>query len=400
MSVGRIRLTERVDMSKEEIGSHLILGIETSCDETAAAVVENGVTIVSSVVASQIDLHAAYGGVVPEIASREHVKSILPVIDRALKDADKTLDDITAVAVTYGPGLVGALLVGVSAAKGLAAAAGLPLIPVNHLEGHIAASYLTDKTLVPPFLCLIVSGGHATLVEVPSYTRYRTLAQTRDDAPGEAFDKIARSIGLGYPGGPLIERASSGGRCDVFYLPVTHFPDSYDFSFSGVKTAAINAFRKIEREAERESAPWPSSCSQADFAATFQAAIVQALTAHTAAALDDTGHKTLALGGGVSANRKLRESMRAMASSRGVRLIIPPPAYCTDNAAMIASAGYFAWRAGRRAALDLNAVPMAELDEIAGQEEEISVERESVDLHKQAPDWRVGQEVAERGERE
>ncbi len=346
---------------------HLILGIETSCDETAAAVVENGVTILSSVVASQIDLHAEYGGVVPEIASREHVKSILPVIDRALNDANVELDDLTAIAVTYGPGLVGALLVGVSAAKGLAAATGLPLIPVNHLEGHIAASYLTDRSLEPPFLCLIVSGGHASLVEVLGYTRYRTLARTRDDAPGEAFDKIARSIGLGYPGGPLIERASAGGRPDAFYLPVTHFPDSYDFSFSGVKTAAINAYRKLEREASREGRSWPSSCSEADFAATFQSSIVEALVTHTKTALFDTGYKTLALGGGVSANKKLREAMAEMTTNTGVRLIVPPPVCCTDNAAMIASAGYYAWKEGRRAALDLNAVPMAELDDIIGQ---------------------------------
>lgn len=354
-------------MRKEDDNRHLILGIETSCDETAAAIVENGEKIVSSVVASQINLHAEYGGVVPEIASREHVKSILPVIDRALKDADKSLNDLTAIAVTYGPGLVGALLVGVAAAKGLAAASGLPLIPINHLEGHIAASYLADQSLKPPFLCLIVSGGHSTLVEVLDYTRYNVLARTRDDAPGEAFDKIARTIGLGYPGGPLIERASVGGRCDAFYLPVTHFPDSYDFSFSGVKTAAINAYRKIEREANREGVKWPSLCSKADFAATFQASIVEALTKHTASALDDKGYQTLVLGGGVSANKKLRESMEEMTASRGVRLIVPPPVYCTDNAAMIASAGFFAWRSGRRASLDLNAVPMAELDDIAGQ---------------------------------
>ncbi len=346
---------------------YLILGIETSCDETAAAVVANGVTILSNVIASQIDLHAAYGGVVPEIASREHVKSILPVIDRALSDAKVDLDDLTAIAVTYGPGLVGALLVGVSAAKGLVAATGLPLIPVNHLEGHIAASYLVDRSLEPPFLCLIVSGGHASLVEVLKHTQYRTLARTRDDAPGEAFDKIARSIGLGYPGGPLIERASEGGRSDAFHLPVTHFPDSYDFSFSGVKTAAINVYRKFEREADREGRRWPSACSEADFAATFQASIVEALVTHTQTALIDTGYKTLVLGGGVSANRKLRESMEEMATSAGVRLIVPPPVYCTDNAAMIAAAGYYAWRDGRRAALDLNAVPMAELDDIIGQ---------------------------------
>lgn len=348
-----------------DINRQLILGIETSCDETAAAIVAGGRIILSSVVASQIDLHAEYGGVVPEIASREHVKSILPVIDRALKDADKALGDLDAIAVTYGPGLVGALLVGVSAAKGLAAATGLPLVPLHHLEGHIASAYLADQTLEPPFLCLIVSGGHATLAEVSDYTTFRVLGRTRDDAPGEAFDKIARTIGLGYPGGPLIEQAAQGGNREAFPLPMTRFPDSFDFSFSGVKTAAINQYRKLMQQADREGSKWPTCCSEKDFAATFQEAIVRTLVSHTADALKDTGYRSLVLGGGVSANQRLREAMSVMAEEQGIRLTVPSLVHCTDNAAMIGAAGYYAWKSGRRAGLDLNADPMAELDELA-----------------------------------
>lgn len=342
----------------------LILGIETSCDETAASIVEDGRHILSSVVASQIDIHSEFGGVVPEIASREHVNHMLPVIDRALKEANKTLSDLEGIAVTYGPGLVGALLVGVAAAKGLSHATGLPLIPVHHLEGHIASAYLADEALKPPFLCLIVSGGHATLAEVKDYTLFEVLARTRDDAPGEAFDKIARVIGLGYPGGPLIEKASEGGRRDAFFLPITDFLDSFDFSFSGVKTAAINQYRKIEHEAQQEGKDWPSSVGLSDFAATFQETIVQTLASHTKRALKETDYRQLVIAGGVSANKRLRELMSEMTKEIGVRLTIPALSFCTDNAAMIASAGYYAWRSGRRASLDLNAVPMAELDDV------------------------------------
>ncbi|NLA96361.1 MAG: tRNA (adenosine(37)-N6)-threonylcarbamoyltransferase complex transferase subunit TsaD, partial [Clostridiaceae bacterium] len=339
-----------------------ILGIETSCDETAASVVTDGRLIESSIVASQVDLHAEYGGVVPEIASREHVKTILPVVDRALKSAGAGLEDMDAIAVTYGPGLVGALLVGVAAAKGLASATGLALVPVHHLEGHIASAYLADPSLQPPFLCLIVSGGHATLVEVDDYTVFHVLGRTRDDAPGEAFDKIARTIGLGYPGGPLIEQAAAGGDREAFSLPVTHFPDSFDFSFSGVKTAAINRHHQLMQEAEKEGTAWPSSCSLNDFAATFQETVVQTLVSHTKKALV-TGHfRSLVMAGGVSANKELREAMAAMADGLGVRLTIPALSFCTDNAAMIASAGFYAWRSGRRAGADLNAYPMADLE--------------------------------------
>ncbi len=302
----------------------------------------------------------------PEIASREHVKMILPVLDRALKEAGKDLGDLTAIAVTFGPGLVGALLVGVAAAKGLAAATGLPLIPVHHLEGHIASAYLADPDLEPPFLCLLVSGGHASLAEVLDYTHFKVLGRTRDDAPGEAFDKIARVIGLGYPGGPLMEEAARGGDPQALDLPMTRFEGSFDFSFSGVKTAALNQYRKLERQAEVEGRDWPQACGLKDFAASFQETVVRTLVDHTEEALEATGHKRLVVAGGVSANKRLRESMGALAERRGLALTIPSLAYCTDNAAMIGAAGYYAWRAGRRAGLDLNARPMAELDEIDG----------------------------------
>lgn len=349
---------------KEKEGK-LILGIETSCDETAASVVAGGRQVRSSIVASQMDLHAVYGGVVPEIASREHVKAVLPVIDQALVSAGVGLQDLDAIAVTYGPGLVGALLVGLAAAKGLASAVRLPLVPVHHLEGHIASAYLADPSLQPPFLCLIVSGGHATLVDVAGYTVFQVLGRTRDDAPGEALDKIARTLGLGYPGGPLIEKLAAGGRRDAFPLPMTRFPDSFDFSFSGVKTAAINHYRKLMREAEKEEKSWPASCSLHDFAATFQETIVQTLVSHTKDALLAGGRQSLVVAGGVSANTRLRETMDDMAQGLGVRLTIPQLSFCTDNAAMVASAGFYAWRSGRRAQASFNADPMAELEEVS-----------------------------------
>ncbi|NMA18534.1 MAG: tRNA (adenosine(37)-N6)-threonylcarbamoyltransferase complex transferase subunit TsaD [Clostridiaceae bacterium] len=342
-----------------------ILGIETSCDETAAAVVVDGARVLSNVVASQIDLHRVYGGVVPEIASREHVKAILPVIDRALHQAEMTLADLDGIAVTFGPGLIGALLVGVAAAKGFTAVTGLPLIPIHHIEGHVASAYLANPALRPPFLALIVSGGHASIIEVRDWAMpFREIARTRDDAPGEAFDKIARVLGLSYPGGPAIEKAAQGGRDDALHFPEASFEDSFDFSFSGVKTAAINAYRRIERQAEREGRAWPRDLTLQDFAASFQKAIVNTLVSHTERALDATGYKTLVIGGGVSANRCLRDNIEEMAKERVIALTIPPLTYCTDNAAMIASAGYFAWRAGRRAGSDLDATAMANLEDI------------------------------------
>lgn len=342
-----------------------ILGIETSCDETAAAVVVDGKCVLSNVVASQINLHKVYGGVVPEIASREHVKSILPVIDRALCQAEMTLADLDGIAVTFGPGLIGALLVGVAAAKGLTAMTGLPLIPVHHIEGHVASAYLANPSLRPPFLALIVSGGHASIIDVrDDVSPFREIARTRDDAPGEAFDKIARVLGLSYPGGPAIEKAALGGRDDAFEFPEASFADSFDFSFSGVKTAAINTYRRLEHQASREGREWPEDISLHDFAASFQKAIVNALVRHTEYALDSTGYSSLVIGGGVSANRRLRDNMQDMAERKGIELTIPPLAYCTDNAAMIASAGYFAWRSGRRAGADLDATAMARLEDV------------------------------------
>lgn len=339
-----------------------ILGIETSCDETAAAVVQNGREIISNVVASQIDIHALYGGVVPEIASREHIKAIVPVTTSALREAGIGADDLSAVAVTHGPGLIGALLVGVSFAKALAASASLPLVPIHHLEGHIASCYLADRTLEPPFLCLVVSGGHAHLVAVRDYTNFEVLGRTRDDAPGEAFDKVARVLGLGYPGGPLIDRAAQGADDHAFELPVSRFEDSFDFSFSGLKTAAIQQYERFEREAKKKACDWTELCRLEDFAATFQAAVVRALTSHLEAACLEGGFDTVALAGGVSANSSLRNAVDKLGETHGLKVVVPDLSLCTDNAAMIASAGYYAFRDGRRADPTLNAYSILELD--------------------------------------
>jgi len=341
--------------------SELILGIESSCDETAAAVVADGRTILSNVIATQADFHQQFGGVVPEIASRMHVEAILPVIDQALTEAGIKLADLTAIAVTHGPGLVGALLVGLSAAKGLAMAAGKPLVGVHHIIGHIAANYLTDPNLEPPFICLIASGGHSHLVLVEDYQRYQILGRTRDDAAGEAFDKIARAIGLGYPGGPLLDKAAEGGRTDAFRLPQTNFPNSLDFSFSGLKTAALNQFNRLQQQAAGLHQTWQEIISLNDFAATYQQAIVNALADHTFQALDQLKLKRLALAGGVAANSCLRRCMAERASACGVRMTCPPLILCTDNAAMIASAGYYSFKAGRRDDLSLNAFASLEL---------------------------------------
>ena len=340
----------------------LILGIESSCDETAAAVVADGRTILSSVIASQADFHSRFGGVVPEIASRMHVEAILPVIDQALADAGRQLSDMSAIAVTHGPGLVGALLVGLSAAKGLAMVSGKPLVGVHHIEGHMAANYLANPELEPPFLCLVVSGAHSHLVVVKDYGRNTILARTRDDAAGEAFDKIARVIGLGYPGGPLLDRAAEGGRIDAFPLPRSHFADSLDFSFSGLKTAALNQFNKFRQQADKSGQDVWQLISLQDFAATYQQAIVDVLIDHTFKALKDLGINRLTLAGGVAANSCLRRCMAERAEREGVTLTYPPLMLCTDNAAMIASAGYFAWRAGRIDPLSLNAVASLELE--------------------------------------
>jgi len=338
-----------------------ILGIESSCDETAAAVVADGRQILSSVIASQADFHKQFGGVVPEIASRMHVEAILPVIDQALNQAGMTLQELDAIAVTYGPGLIGALLVGLSAAKGLAMVTGKPLVGVHHIEGHMAANYLADPDLEPPFLCLVASGAHSHLVLVEDYQQRRVLARTRDDAAGEAFDKIARAVGLGYPGGPLLDQASQGGRTDAIVLPRTDFPDSLDFSFSGLKTAALNQLNRLQQQAERQGVSWQDLLPLRDFAASYQQAIVDVLVDHTFQALQTHGLKQLTLAGGVAANSCLRRCMAERAAQAGIRMTCQPLILCTDNAAMIAAAGYYAYRGGRRDDLSLNAFASLEL---------------------------------------
>ncbi len=324
-----------------------ILALETSCDETAAAVVENGRRILSNAVFSQIDIHALYGGVVPEIASRAHVDACDRMIDQALRGADLTVDGIDALAVTYGPGLVGALLIGVNCMKGFSYATGKPLIPVNHIEGHVSANYLSNPALEPPFLCLVVSGGHSHLVVVSDYGQYTLLGQTVDDAAGEAFDKGARVLGLPYPGGPHLSRLAEGGDPAYLTLPRPKAEGKYDFSFSGLKTAFINACHTMEQK----GIPLP----KADLAASYQQAIVDSLCDKTRLAVRDSGLKTLCLAGGVSANAKLRQKMAELAQEEGVALCMPDIGLCTDNAAMIASAAYY--RRHTTAPLTLNAVP-------------------------------------------
>ncbi|MDD3212565.1 MAG: tRNA (adenosine(37)-N6)-threonylcarbamoyltransferase complex transferase subunit TsaD [Eubacteriales bacterium] len=326
-----------------------ILALESSCDETAAAIIENGRKILSNVIFSQVDVHALYGGVVPEIASRAHVEACDRVIDRALADAGMALAEVDALAVTYGPGLVGALLTGVSCMKGLAYATRLPLIPVNHIEGHVSANYLSAPTLEPPFICLVASGGHSHLVRVEDYGVYTLLGQTVDDAAGEAFDKGARVLGLNYPGGPLLSRLAETGDDTYLKLPRPHAEGKYDFSFSGLKTAFINACHKLEQKGE--------ALPRADLAASYQRAIVDSLCEKTMLAVEDSGLTTLCLAGGVSANRLLRERMAALAAEKGFTLCMPDLGLCTDNAAMIGSAAYFRLLRGECATLALNAVP-------------------------------------------
>lgn len=336
----------------------LCLGIESSCDETAAAIVADGRTILSNIIASQADFHKQYGGVVPEIASRMHVEAILPVIDEALKEACCTLDEIDLIAVTYGPGLVGALLVGVCAAKGLAGVTHKPFIGVNHIEGHIAANLISNKNLIPPFLCLVASGGHSHIVMVHDYHSYEVLARTRDDAAGEAFDKIARACGLGYPGGPLIDQASQGGNPYAITFPKTKFSDgSLDFSFSGVKTAALNYLNKIEMSAVQGGQTLKDVLNYPDFTASFQQAIVDVLVDHTFKAAKIHSIATVCMAGGVSANRALRTAMQHRANEDNVQFFVPPVILCTDNAAMIACAGYYAYKNGKASNMDLNAIP-------------------------------------------
>ena len=333
-----------------------ILAIESSCDETAAAVVRNGREVLSNIISSQIDLHTIYGGVVPEIASRKHTEQINQVIEEALKKAGTTLEGIDAVAVTYGPGLVGALLVGVSAAKAISFATKIPLVGVNHIEGHISANYIENKDLEPPFVCLVVSGGHSHLVKVTDYGEYEVLGRTRDDAAGEAFDKVARAIGLGYPGGPKIDRVSNEGNPHAIEFPRAKVADSvYDFSFSGLKSAVLNYLNSCEMKGE--------TINQADVAASFQKAVVDVLTEHSVAAIREFNIKKFAIAGGVASNTHLRASLEEACKREGVSFYRPSPILCTDNAAMIGAAGYYNYIKGKISGYDLNAVPALKLGE-------------------------------------
>ncbi len=333
----------------------LILSIETSCDETACAVTRNGREVLSDTVFSQIDLHRRYGGVVPEIASRNHLEKISTVVDEALEEAGVNLEDLDAIAVTNGPGLVGALLVGVSYAKGLAYALKKPLVPVHHIEGHIAANYLTDPGLEPPFLCLVVSGGHSHLIHVQDHTTFAVLGRTRDDAVGEAYDKVARTLGLPYPGGPELDMlAKQGDRKKVHFTRTWLEKGSLDFSFSGIKSGVLNHLNSLAMKGE--------SFHAADVAAGFQEAVVEVLVTKTLEAAKRTGMNTVALAGGVAANSRLRETLQEACTDQGLILKIPDFRYCTDNAAMIGCAGYYRYLAGDRAGLDLNAIPNLQID--------------------------------------
>lgn len=327
-----------------------ILGIESSCDETAAAVVKNGREVLSNVISSQIELHKIYGGVVPEIASRKHIEKIDQVIEEALKTAGKTLEEIDAIAVTYGPGLVGALLVGVAEAKALAYAAKKPLVGVHHIEGHVSANYIENKELEPAFLCLIVSGGHTHLVLVKDYGEYEIIGRTRDDAAGEAFDKVARAIGLGYPGGPKIDKLAKEGNPNAIKFPRAHVENApHDFSFSGVKSAVLNYMNGCKMKGVE--------VNKADIAASFQEAVVDVLVGRTIDAAKEYGMKKVALAGGVASNQGLRVKMKEACEKEGLELYYPSPIFCTDNGAMIGVAGYYEYMKGTRHGLDLNAVP-------------------------------------------
>lgn len=331
-------------------GRFLTLGIETSCDETAASVVADGRFVMSNVISSQIDIHTAYGGVVPEIASRKHLERINDVIGRSLDEAGVSAKDIDLIGVTYGPGLVGALLIGVAAAKAMAYACGIPLVGVNHMHGHIAANYLEHHDLEPPFMALIVSGGHTEIVNVPEYNKCEKLGCTRDDAAGEAFDKVARVIGLGYPGGPKIDKAAKeGDRESIAFKRVYLEPGSLDFSFSGLKTQALNYLNQ-ERQAGRE-------IDVNNVAASFQEAVVEVIADKAVMAAEKYGQKRIVMAGGVASNSRLRALMEEKAGSRGIDVLKPSPVLCTDNGAMIASAAYYAYRSGEKPDLELDAVP-------------------------------------------
>lgn len=323
----------------------IVLGIESSCDETSVAIVKNGREVISNVVNSQIKIHENYGGVVPEIASRCHIEVINQVTKEALKQANMTFNDIDVVACTYGPGLVGALLVGVSYAKALSFALNKPLVGVNHIEGHIAANYITHKELKPPFLCLIISGGHTHLVNIKDYTEFEILGKTRDDAIGEAFDKVARVVGLGYPGGPKVDKLAKEGNANI-ELPRTYF-DNLDFSFSGIKTAVLNLNHKNP------------NINKADLCASFEQAVTEVLVTNSLKAMKNLNVNKIALAGGVSANSYIRESFNNI---KGIEVYYPEINLCTDNAAMITSAAYYNYKAGKISDLTLNAIPNLKIE--------------------------------------
>ena len=336
--------------------STTILSIESSCDETAAAIVVDGREVKSNIIYSQIELHKLYGGVVPEIASRKHVEKVNQVIRAAIEEAHVTWDDIDAVAVTYGPGLVGALLVGVSAAKAVAYAKKKPLVGVHHIEGHIAANYIEHPDLEPPFMCMVASGGHSHLVYVKNYTTFEIVGRTRDDAAGEAFDKVARAIGLGYPGGPKIDKLAKEGNKEAIHFPRAFMEDApYDFSFSGLKSAVLNYLNGCAMKHQE--------INRADVAASFQQAVVDVLTDNSVRAAKAYGCKKLSLAGGVASNSSLRENMQRVAAEQGLQFYYPSPIFCTDNAAMIGVAGYHNYMAGIRDGLDLNAIPNLKIGE-------------------------------------
>ena len=334
-------------MEKKDIK---ILAIESSCDETSAAVVVNGREVLSNIIYSQIDIHTLYGGVVPEIASRKHIEKVNQVIKSALKEADCTLDDIDAIAVTYGPGLVGALLVGVGVAKAISYAKNIPLVGVHHIEGHIAANFIEDKTLEPPFMCLVVSGGHTHLVKVTDYGQFEILGVTRDDAAGEAFDKVARAIGLGYPGGPKVDKLSKSGNPDAFDFPIAHIADApFDFSYSGVKSAVLNQLNTAKMNG--------MEINSADVAASFQKAIIGSTVPKAIALCKEKNINKLAIAGGVASNSALREALQSACDKEGIQFCSPSPVMCTDNAAMIGAAAYYKYLNNEFSGLDLNAIP-------------------------------------------
>lgn len=349
---------EQTPKSRNAIGEEdvIILSIESSCDETAAAVIKNGRTVLSNVISSQIAMHTLFGGVVPEIASRKHMEQINQVIELALQEAEITLDDVTAIGVTYGPGLVGALLVGVAEAKAIAYARNLPLVGVHHIEGHISANYIENPELEPPFMALVVSGGHTHLVLVKEYGKYEILGRTRDDAAGEAFDKVARAVGLGYPGGPKVDKLAKEGKPDAIKFPRAHVDGApYDFSFSGIKSAVLNYINSCEMK--------HIEINKADLVASFQKAVVDSLVSRAISAAKEYKMDKLAIAGGVASNSALRKAIQEECDKNGIKFFSPSPIFCTDNAAMIGVAAYYEYMSGTRHGWDLNAIPNLKLGE-------------------------------------